>query len=54
MLIKLKNKDTLKIDDFILKCSIGKNGIKSKKKKEINLHQEDFLLLVNYIIGPIE
>ena len=33
MLIKLKNKDTLKIDDFILKCSIGKNGIKSKKKE---------------------
>ena len=33
MLIKLKNKDTLKLDDFILKCSIGKNGIKSKKKE---------------------
>jgi L,D-peptidoglycan transpeptidase YkuD (ErfK/YbiS/YcfS/YnhG family) len=33
MLIKLKNKDTLKLDDFILKCSIGKNGISSKKKE---------------------
>ena len=33
MLIKLKNKDTLKLDDYILKCSIGKNGIKSKKKE---------------------
>ena len=33
MLIKLKNKGTLKLDDFILKCSIGKNGIKSKKKE---------------------
>ena len=33
MLIKLKNKDTLKLDDHILKCSVGKNGIKSKKKE---------------------
>tara|TARA_B100000767_G_scaffold271262_1_gene296524 strand:- start:1803 stop:2294 length:492 start_codon:yes stop_codon:yes gene_type:complete len=31
MLIKLKNKDTLKIDDFVLKCTIGKNGIRKKK-----------------------
>ena len=31
MLIKLKNKDTLIIDDFKFKCSIGKNGITSKK-----------------------
>ena len=33
MLITVKNKDTLKIDDFILKCSLGKNGIKNKKKE---------------------
>ena len=33
MLIKLKNKDTLKLDDFILNCSIGKNGAKYKKKE---------------------
>ena len=33
MLIKLKNKDTLQLDDFIFKCSIGKNGIKTKKKE---------------------
>ena len=33
MLIKVKNKDTLILDDFIFKCSIGKNGIKSKKKE---------------------
>jgi len=31
MLIKLKNKDTLKFDDFKFKCCIGKNGIKQKK-----------------------
>jgi len=31
MLITLKNKDTLILDDFYLKCVIGKNGIKSQK-----------------------
>ena len=31
MLIKLKNKETLIIDDFKFKCSIGKNGIKKHK-----------------------
>ena len=33
MLIRLKNKDTLLFDDFIFQCSIGKNGIKIKKKE---------------------
>ena len=36
MLIELKNKDTLIIGDFKLKCCIGKNGI-SKKKSEGDL-----------------
>ena len=31
MLITLKNKEALIIDDFIFKCSIGKSGIKTKK-----------------------
>ena len=31
MLIRLKNKDTLKIDDFSFKCCIGKKGLKAKK-----------------------
>jgi L,D-peptidoglycan transpeptidase YkuD (ErfK/YbiS/YcfS/YnhG family) len=31
MTIILKNKDTLQINDFIFKCSIGKNGISKKK-----------------------
>jgi L,D-peptidoglycan transpeptidase YkuD (ErfK/YbiS/YcfS/YnhG family) len=31
MLIELKNKDTLKFNDFKFKCSIGKNGIKKNK-----------------------
>ena len=33
MLITLKNKDTLKIDDYSLKCSVGKNGIRDNKKE---------------------
>ncbi len=31
MLISLKNKHTLQIDDFYFSCSIGKNGISKKK-----------------------
>ena len=33
MIITLKNKHTLKIDDFYFKCSVGKHGL-SKRKKE--------------------
>ena len=33
MLINLKNKDTLVLDDHFLKCSIGKKGINRKKKE---------------------
>ena len=33
MLIILKNKDTLILDDFTFKCSVGENGISSKKKE---------------------
>ena len=31
MIIYLKNKHTLQVDDFYLKCSIGKNGLTKKK-----------------------
>ena len=31
MTIYLKNKQTLKVDDFLFRCSIGKNGISKKK-----------------------
>ena len=31
MIIFLKNKHTLQIDDFYFKCSIGKNGLTKKK-----------------------
>ena len=33
MLIKIKNKDTLIINDFKLKCCIGKRGVRNKKKE---------------------
>ena len=33
MIIYVKNKDTLIVDDFKLKCCIGKNGISYKKKE---------------------
>ena len=33
MIISLKNKHTLQIDDFIFKCSIGKNGLSLIKKE---------------------
>ena len=33
MLIKLKNKDTLILNEHFLKCSIGKEGINPKKKE---------------------
>ena len=33
MIIKLKNKDKLIVDDFILKCCIGKLGINNNKKE---------------------
>ena len=35
MIIYLKNKHTLEVDDFKFRCSIGKNG-KSKKKREVD------------------
>ena len=33
MIIKLKNKDKLIVDDFILKCCVGKSGINNHKKE---------------------
>ena len=33
MLIKVKNKDTLILDDFSFQCVVGKKGISSKKKE---------------------
>ena len=33
MIIHVKNKDTLIVDEFHLKCCIGKNGLNSMKKE---------------------
>ena len=33
MIIHVKNKNTFLIDDFKLKCCIGKNGLNSNKKE---------------------
>ena len=31
MILRLKNKEHLIIDEFVFKCSVGKNGLKTKK-----------------------
>jgi L,D-peptidoglycan transpeptidase YkuD (ErfK/YbiS/YcfS/YnhG family) len=33
MIIKLKNKDTLDVEGFKFKCSVGKNGLTSNKRE---------------------
>ena len=33
MILKIKNKDTLLVDDFNFKCSTGKKGLKKSKKE---------------------
>ena len=43
MTIILKNKHSLKIDDFSFKFCIGKNGLSNKKKKEMGKPQKAFL-----------
>ena len=43
MIILLKNKQTLQIDEFKFKCSIGKNGISSKKKEGDKKHLKVYL-----------
>ena len=50
----LKNKETLKVGDFFLKCSIGKNGISSKKKEGDKTTPKGLFSLENFIIGQID
>ena len=33
MIIRLKNKQTLQVDEFYFKCCIGKKGLTSNKKE---------------------
>ena len=54
MIIYLKNKQTLQIDDFNFKCCIGKKGVTLKKKKVIKKHPKEYLKLKIYIIEKIE
>ena len=46
MIIKLKNKDTLIVDDFKFRCAIGKNKVK-KNKIDPALKKRK-ILLMNY------
>ena len=48
MIIKLKNKDTLICDDFLFKCSIGKNGIKKNK-----LEGDNCTPVGTFSLGPV-
>ena len=54
MLLRLKNKEYLIVDEFKFKCSIGKKGLKSKKKKGIIVLLLEFLRLVKFTIDQIE
>ena len=54
MIIYLKNKHSLTIDDFNFKCCIGKNGISKKREKVIKKHQLAHLELKIYITDQIE
>ena len=54
MLIRLKNKDKLIIDDFKLKCCIGKSGVKKQKKEGDNSTLKEFSQLVLFTIEKIE
>ena len=47
MIIYLKNKHTLKVDNFLFKCSIGKNGISSNKIEGDNKTPKGFFELGN-------
>ena len=54
MLILLKNKHTLQLDDFYFKSSIGKKGTSKKKLREIIKLQLELFQLSIFIIEKIE
>ena len=53
MNIKIK-KHLLLYKNYKLKCSIGKSGITSFKRREILQHQKEHLNLVRFITEKIE
>ena len=46
MIIEIKNKYTLKVDDFQFRCSIGKKGIRTNKKEGDNCTPKGIFKLV--------
>ena len=42
MLLVLKNKDTLKFDEYTFRCSIGKNGLRNNKREGDNSTPKGF------------
>ena len=48
MIIKLKNKDKLLYDEFVFKCSIGKNGLKKNKLEGVNSTP-----VGTFLLGPV-
>ena len=54
MLLKLKNKEYLIVDEFKFKCSIGKNGLKHKKKEGDKCTPKGILKLAKFTIDLTE
>ena len=54
MTLLLKNKHSLKVDDFNFKCCVGKNGITPFKKEGDFKTQKEYLKLVISISEKID
>ena len=54
MIVFLKNKHTLQIDEFNFQCSVGKNGITSKKVEGDKKTPSGFSKLSIFTIEKIE
>ena len=50
MLIKLKNKDTLVVDDFVFKCCVGKKGLNKNKIEGDNSTPKRFIWIGKIIL----
>ena len=54
MIISLKNKQTLKVDDFILNVLLERMVGQKIKRKEIKKHQGEFFQLEIYFLDLID